>query len=554
MNKKQFSKIAALFFAAFIAFGPASAIVAAGGEAEQPASQTAPQSPPQTAPEKSDTQILPVQQTTQAAQPAVNSGSITLDQSLKEAANQIDERIAAGSKIAPINFSSPSDNFSSYVLDELTANLVDSRKLTVVDRKEIDLIRNEFKFQFSGDVGDDSMQALGRMLGAQSIITGSLTDMGGFYRIVIRVLNVQNASVEVQYRANIVNDTVVTALLSGGRSGTTTNRTGVTSGATSATSGTNNSASPVETIPDGATVLNVNNVATWNTAVNKIRNGENGQTYVISVTGNVLVPVVAENLFGSVTGITVTIQGGGTLAISNTQGSLLRIGTRQTIIAKNITLKGRSDNNSAVVVIDSGGTFRMENGASVTGNINKSGYGGGVLVNNGGTFTMSGGTISGNTCDGWWNLGGAVYVNGGTFTMSGGTISGNISSSWSGGGGVFVNSGTFTMQGGIISGNTAKNAQSGYGGGGVFVNGGTFTIQGGTISDNVSSSSGGGVCVYNGTFIKTGGTIQGNDEPNRQNSAKEQGHAVYLRNGSRWRNATAGPDDNTSGYGFWLND
>jgi TolB-like protein len=149
---------------------------------------------------------------------ADNSGGMTLDQALKEAAGRIDERITVGSKIAPLNFNSPHDKFSSYVLDELTANLVDSRKLTVVDRKEVDLIRGEFDFQLSGEVGDDSIQELGRMLGAQTIISGSLTDIGGFYRIVIRVLNVQNASVEVQYRANIVNDSIVTALLTGGKS------------------------------------------------------------------------------------------------------------------------------------------------------------------------------------------------------------------------------------------------------------------------------------------------------------------------------------------------
>jgi len=539
MKIKQLSKITAFFYAAFIAFGPACAIVAANGEAEQPSSPTASPTVPQNTP-----QIQPVQQTTQSAQPAAASGNMTLDQAIKEAAVQIDERIKAGSKIAPLNFSSPSDNFSSYVLDELTANLVDSRKLIVVDRKEIDLIRDEFKFQFSGEVGDDSMQALGRMLGAQSIISGSLTDMGGFYRIVIRVLNVQNASVEVQYRSNIANDTVVAALLSGGRTNRTTT-SGSSGTESNKTSGVTTSAA---TVPDGAAVLNVNNVATWNTAVNKIRNGGNGETYVISVTGNVLVPVVAENLFGSVTGITVTIQGGGTLSISNTQGSLLRIGSRQTVIARNITLKGRSDNNSEVVVIESGGTFRMEDGASVTGNINRYNYGGGVCVNNGGTFIMSGGTISGNTA----SYGGGVYVNGGIFNMNGGVISGNTVNY---GGGVCVNNkGTFTIQSGTISGNTAS-----YGGGVYILNSGIFTMQGGTISDNVANkSNGGGIYleVNSGTFTKTGGTIHGNDKPNLQNSAKEQGHAVYLFSYSapRWRNATAGPDDNTAGYGFWLND
>jgi len=151
------------------------------------------------------------------ANPVVNSDLKTLDQALKNAAVNIDNRIEAGSKIAALNFNSPHDKFSGYVLDELTANLVDSGKLTVVDRKEIDLIRGEVNFEYSGEVADDSIQTVGRMLGAQEIISGSLTDLGGFYRIVVRVLNVQNASVDVQYRANIVNDNVMTALLTGGK-------------------------------------------------------------------------------------------------------------------------------------------------------------------------------------------------------------------------------------------------------------------------------------------------------------------------------------------------
>ena len=153
--------------------------------------------------------------------PAANSGLLTLDQALKEAADRIDQRIPAKSKIAPLNFNSPHDKFSGYVLDELTACLIDTGKLTVVDRKEIDLIRSEIDYQYSGEVADESMQDVGRRLGAQSIISGSLTEMGGFSRIVIRVLNVQSASVEVQYRANIVNDAVMTALLTGGRSNRT---------------------------------------------------------------------------------------------------------------------------------------------------------------------------------------------------------------------------------------------------------------------------------------------------------------------------------------------
>ena len=145
-------------------------------------------------------------------------GGMTLDQAIADAATRIDGRIPAGAKIALLNFTSPSDRFSLYVLDELSANLLDSGRLTVVDRREIDLIRTEIDFQYSGEVADDSMQAVGRRLGAQSIVSGSLTEIGrDMYRVVFRVLNVETAAVEVHHRANIVADSLVLALLEGGR-------------------------------------------------------------------------------------------------------------------------------------------------------------------------------------------------------------------------------------------------------------------------------------------------------------------------------------------------
>jgi WD40 repeat protein/TolB-like protein len=144
-----------------------------------------------------------------------SSGLLSLDAAIREAAARIDERIEGGIKIALLNFDSPSNQFSEYVLDELSANLVDSGELIVVDRKEIDLIHSEYDFQTSGEVSDNSMQEIGQMLGAQSIVSGSLTDIGGSYRLMIRVLNVQSAAVEVQYRTDIANDNRVKALLAG---------------------------------------------------------------------------------------------------------------------------------------------------------------------------------------------------------------------------------------------------------------------------------------------------------------------------------------------------
>ena len=119
----------------------------------------------------------------------------------------------------------------------------------------------------------------------------------------------------------------------------------------------------------------VKNAAAWIEAVGGIRSGGNNKTYIIIVTGAISVPSSNDATFGSVTGITVTIQGDGTLSPSST-GALLFIGNGQTVVAKDtITLQGRDNYNNSLVRIEER-TFRMENSASVTGNI---GGGGGCL-------------------------------------------------------------------------------------------------------------------------------------------------------------------------------
>jgi TolB-like protein len=158
----------------------------------------------------------------------------SLDTAIQEASEDIEAKLDQGIKVALLNFSSTSEPFSQYVLDELSANLVNSGKLVIVDRQEIDLIRSETNFQLSGEVSDESAQKIGRMLGAQSIVSGSLANIGDTYRINIKVITVQSAAIAVQYRSDIANDSKVQALLSsgGGAAGTQTAQAGNTGGNT----------------------------------------------------------------------------------------------------------------------------------------------------------------------------------------------------------------------------------------------------------------------------------------------------------------------------------
>jgi formylglycine-generating enzyme required for sulfatase activity len=145
-------------------------------------------------------------------------GTVPLDQAIQEAARNIEDNVEAGQIIAILNFSSPTEQFSEYVIDELSILLANGRKLVVVDRRELDLIRQEEQFQLSGDVSDESALSIGRKLGAQYIVSGSLNSMGNAYRFRIRVLNVETAVFKTGSTADLrTGETKVAYMLSGAR-------------------------------------------------------------------------------------------------------------------------------------------------------------------------------------------------------------------------------------------------------------------------------------------------------------------------------------------------
>ncbi|GHV58909.1 hypothetical protein FACS1894103_1250 [Campylobacterota bacterium] len=143
---------------------------------------------------------------------------ITLDEAIRQAAANIETSLPPKSKVAVLYFTSPSEPFSEYVLEELSTTLVNGRTLKIVDRKNLDAIRAELKFNMSGEVSDESARGAGRMLGAQSIVFGTLSKMGSVSRFRVKTINVESASIEASSSVNIINDDQVEILLANGGS------------------------------------------------------------------------------------------------------------------------------------------------------------------------------------------------------------------------------------------------------------------------------------------------------------------------------------------------
>jgi hypothetical protein len=155
----------------------------------------------------------------------VASSGVSLDTVIVQAARRMEERLPSGTKVAIVSVASPSTTFSSYVIDSLEAALVDKDTLKVVDRANLDKIREEQGFQLSGEVSDSSAKAIGQLLGAGAIVTGSLLNIGSSYRLTLKAINIESAEVAVSYPADIASDERVKALLaSGGGSSVVSNR------------------------------------------------------------------------------------------------------------------------------------------------------------------------------------------------------------------------------------------------------------------------------------------------------------------------------------------
>jgi curli biogenesis system outer membrane secretion channel CsgG len=141
---------------------------------------------------------------------AENNG---LDASIRDASNYLNKQLPKGSKLLFLNVRSEFPALSEYIIDELIANTVNDRIFTVVDRQQLNIVRSELNFQMSGEVSDESAQSIGQILGAQFIVSGTVSQFGELFRLRISALNVQRAQIMGQYNRNISGDSTISALV-----------------------------------------------------------------------------------------------------------------------------------------------------------------------------------------------------------------------------------------------------------------------------------------------------------------------------------------------------
>lgn len=139
--------------------------------------------------------------------------SIDIGTALDQVAEQFSASLPSGTTVAIVGIASDTENMSEYLLDELTFRFVQQRRLTVANRANLDAIKQEMNFQMSGEVSDASIQEIGAMAGAETVVHGSLKEIGSIYFLSLQALNVTTATVEDMYRETVELDAVTAPLV-----------------------------------------------------------------------------------------------------------------------------------------------------------------------------------------------------------------------------------------------------------------------------------------------------------------------------------------------------
>jgi TolB-like protein len=126
-----------------------------------------------------------------------DSGLVSnLDTAVAKTAEAITEKVPAGTKIALFNISENESVFTEYVIEELSALLVERSNFIIVDRKNRDVIEAEQNFQMSGNVRDEDIRSIGQNYGAASVVTCSITGKADLRRLRVRTLDVETGEVQ----------------------------------------------------------------------------------------------------------------------------------------------------------------------------------------------------------------------------------------------------------------------------------------------------------------------------------------------------------------------
>jgi TolB-like protein len=142
-----------------------------------------------------------------------NKNIVTLNGGIDYLGGYLIGKIPQNSRIAILNISSANIALSNYIIDNFTIYMINESSLIVVDRRNLEMLQQEMDFQMSGEVSDDTAQAVGRKLGVQNIVSGKIEPLGDMFRLQIQVIAVETAQIKGMQSVVIKRDSILSSVV-----------------------------------------------------------------------------------------------------------------------------------------------------------------------------------------------------------------------------------------------------------------------------------------------------------------------------------------------------
>jgi len=123
--------------------------------------------------------------------------SQNLEYSIEDAvfflAGEINSKAINDGTIAVLNVSTSQEELSSQIITWMENNLLKMGNHRIVSRQKIDPILKEQNFGLSGYISDDTAQSIGKMVGANYVLAGDITNVNGVHYLNMQVLETETA-------------------------------------------------------------------------------------------------------------------------------------------------------------------------------------------------------------------------------------------------------------------------------------------------------------------------------------------------------------------------
>ena len=117
-----------------------------------------------------------------------------IEGALERAAEQTLINVPSKAIIAIVYITAQDQSTADFIAGELEYIWVNGG-FTITDRSQLDRLRREQDFQFSGEVDDETAVSIGKFAGADFIVTGRVDGEGNLCRLRLRAINTQSAQV-----------------------------------------------------------------------------------------------------------------------------------------------------------------------------------------------------------------------------------------------------------------------------------------------------------------------------------------------------------------------